>query len=248
MKLNFNNAQFDYKPFPICYIPDFIDESTYKTLSESYPDMSKFAFKTKLGGKYSLAERNNGEFYFEFLKNNPCWKDFYDHVKSKEFALQMIDYVKSNNIDLGFKQDIWWTENGNMPWRNALARFMNKRVMMSKFEFSIMPANGGHILPHTDSANKNITLVLSFIKPGEWNEAWGGGTEVNEPKDETKTYNHVNKVFPFEEVKTLKTFPFKPNQCVLFVKTYNSWHSVAPMNGPETAMRKTVTINIESFT
>src|SRR4051812_18432020 len=96
MKLNFNNAQFDYKPYPICYIPDFLDESTYRELSESYPDMDKFSFKTKLGGKYSLAERNNGEFYFEFLEKNPCWKSFYDQVKSEKFALGVIDFLKSH--------------------------------------------------------------------------------------------------------------------------------------------------------
>ena len=52
---------------------------------------------------------------------------------------------------------------------------------------------------------------------------------------------------PLEDVETLKTFPFEENQCVLFVKTYNSWHHVAPMTGQDDApLRKTLTINIES--
>ncbi len=245
---HYSNAQFDYKPYPICYIPDFMDRAQYDQLAASYPDYSLFAFKTKLGGKYSLAEQNNRDFYFDFLSKNPAWKEFYDFVKSEKFAREAFDFLRQHHVDLGIKQKIWWTTNGNKPWRNALARLLNRKVMMSKFEFSMMPGNGGHILPHTDSANKLVTLVLTFIQDGEWKHEWGGGTEVIAPKDETKTYNHVNKVYPREEMDLVKIFPFNPNQCLLFVKTYNSWHSVSAMTGPETALRKTVTINIESFT
>ena len=38
-----------------------------------------------------------------------------------------------------------------------------------------------------------------------------------------------------------------PNQCVIFVKTFNSWHAVYPMTGHGSqALRKTLTINIET--
>jgi hypothetical protein len=48
-------------------------------------------------------------------------------------------------------------------------------------------------------------------------------------------------------MEVLETFPFEPNQAVVFVKTFNSWHSVRPMTGRGSpAMRKTLTINIEA--
>jgi hypothetical protein len=48
-------------------------------------------------------------------------------------------------------------------------------------------------------------------------------------------------------MEVLDTFPFTPNQAVVFIKTFNSWHSVRPMVGADsTAMRKTLTINIEA--
>ncbi len=48
-------------------------------------------------------------------------------------------------------------------------------------------------------------------------------------------------------MNVLDTFEFTPNQAVVFVKTFNSWHSVRPMQGNgSTAMRKTLTINIET--
>ena len=50
-----------------------------------------------------------------------------------------------------------------------------------------------------------------------------------------------------DEMEVLDTFEFTPNQVVLFVKTFNSWHSVRPMTGAGSPlMRKTLTINIEA--
>jgi UDP-glucose 4-epimerase len=51
----------------------------------------------------------------------------------------------------------------------------------------------------------------------------------------------------FEDMDVVDSFAFTPNQAVVFVKTFNSWHSVRPMTGNgSAAMRKTLTINIEA--
>ena len=45
----------------------------------------------------------------------------------------------------------------------------------------------------------------------------------------------------------LHTYEFRPNQAVVFVKTFNSWHSVRPMSAHGSKLlRKTLTINIEA--
>ena len=68
------------------------------------------------------------------------------------------------------------------------------------------------------------------------------------PKDITRSFNHLNKQANFEDMDVIQTFEFLPNQCLMFVKTFNSWHSVTPMSGVGSgAMRKTLTINIESW-
>ena len=38
MKLNLNNAIFDYRPYPICYIPSFLnkEEYHYRTIFEGH--------------------------------------------------------------------------------------------------------------------------------------------------------------------------------------------------------------------
>ena len=59
-------------------------------------------------------------------------------------------------------------------------------------------------------------------------------------------YNWKNQSLEFEDVEVVGSYPFLPNQCVLFVKTFNSLHSVPPMvaSGSQ-ALRRTLTINLE---
>ena len=245
IKFHYENAQFDYEPYPICYIPNFLDAAVYKELQESYPALELFKFNEKLGNKYALAEKNNGHHYYAFLKKNPIWREFYRTVKSKQFVQDTFAFLRAHHVDLNVRRFVH-TKNINMHRRNPIWRIANKRMLRSRFDFSIMTANGGNILPHTDIPKKMVTLVLSFIKPGEWKKEWGGGTNVLLPKDRSKIFC-LDGQRPFDEMEHIKTFPFNENQCVLFVKTYNSWHSVMPMTGPADAQRKTVTINIENI-
>ena len=90
-------------------------------------------------------------------------------------------------------------------------------------------------------------MIVSILEEGEWDQAFGGGTDVNWPKDETRSFNQMNRVASFDEMDVLHTYPFTPNQCVVFVKTFNSWHSVAPMHGPAGKLRRTLTINIDAI-
>ena len=116
----------------------------------------------------------------------------------------------------------------------------------ARFEFSMLPAQGGFILPHTDSPQKIITLVVGILREGEWNSSFGGGTEVLRPRDTTANFNYKNKWLEFDEVETLTTFDYEPNNCVVFIKTFNSLHAVRPMTAQDpNLMRKTLTINIE---
>jgi hypothetical protein len=246
VKFNYDNAVFDYEPYPICYIPQAMADIDYETLRKSYPPLQFFEHKAVLGNKYSLSEVNNRDAYYNFLKQNPEWQKLYDKIKSKEFIEEILAFLKKHNIDLGIN-DFGYVISGQKFGKLRRKFSRHKTFIKSRFEFSIMQGNGGHIKPHTDAPNKIITLVFSFIADGEWNEAWGGGTDVLLPKDRSKVYNHVNKQGEFADMEHIKAFPFNPNQLILFIKTYNSWHSVSPMKGPESALRKTLTINIEKL-
>ena len=100
--------------------------------------------------------------------------------------------------------------------------------------------------PHTDAPTKIVTLIVSMIEEGEWNPEFGAATDVNRPNDNRFCFNQLNELAAFDDMEVLDTYEFGPNQLILFVKTFNSWHSVRPMKGQGSKqLRRTLTINIE---
>lgn len=244
---DFSNLRFDYEPFPIGLTRPVLEASFYESLCETYPDRSLFEFKPDLGNKHSLSEVNNPGHYRRFIEGTPAWRRLHAYVKSDEFIPGVLALLESHHIDLGLGRYRVVSRKPFGSRASALSRVLRRTDLSARFEFSMMGADGGHILPHTDAANKLITLVFSMIRPGEWSPAWGGGTDVVMPKDRSRVYNQVNRSIPFSEVEVLRTFPFDPNQCLIFVKTFNSWHSVSPMTGTAAdPLRRTLTLNIEA--
>lgn len=247
MYFNYEHLNFRYRPFPIGLAKPLMEEDLYQEFVNNWPDRELFKEMPELGHKYALSQKFHSGQYHEFVQSSPLWRVFHGWIKSDDFVDGVMDALKARNIDLGHKN------------RTVLQR-MRKRAknlargnlaptaprLKARFEFQMMPADGGHILPHTDTPQKIVTLVVSMMRPGEWDPAYGGGTDLNMPKDITQTFNYVNRYDTFENMEVIDSFEFTPNQAVIFVKTFNSWHSVRPMKGKGTsAMRKTLIINIE---
>ena len=246
--LNFKNIHFDYDPYPVGIARGALEPGFYRELIESYPDDSAFVSKDYHGVKLSLSQVNNRVGYHAHVNSSAPWKRFYDYVKSRSFIDDTMAMLKRNNIDLGVT-DISFGDRMVQRFKavkkgSTLPHFPKLR---SRFEFSSMPITGGSIRPHTDAPSKIVTMVIPILREGEWREEYGGGTSVVWPKDRARSFNFVNGYMDFDEVECVKTYPFEPNQCLVFVKTYNSWHAVWPMTGNDpSVLRRTLTINIES--
>lgn len=247
--LQLTRADFLYDPFPIGLIKPALGEDEYREMVETFPKKELFMEFPKVGNKFVLSEKFHPNEYRRHIAQNPIWKRWYDYVKSTEFIRSVLDMLKAHNIDLGFKHyPVSFARRLKTTWRDIRRGYWPYYDvnLSARFEFSMLSADGGCVTPHTDNAAKYITLVISMAKEGEWNPAFGGGTDVNKPKDVTKLFNRLNEKLDFDEVDVLHTFPFEPNQAVIFVKTFNSWHSVRPMTGHGSPlMRRTLTINIE---
>ena len=248
MYFSYDNLEFRYAPFPIGLAKPLMEAAHYREFLANYPPVERFKYMAKLGHKYSLSEHFDPKAFHAFLKSNPVWHDFNRWIKSRDFIRGVLQALKDRSLDLGYDADMSvgrqlrkrLTHAGNLNW--------NAARLKARFEFSMLPANGGHILPHTDSPSKVITLVVSMIDEGEWDPAVGGGTDLNQAKDVTHNFNQTNAQGRFEDMDVIDTFEFTPNQAVIFIRTFNSWHSVRPMTGTDPdAMRKTLTINIEAF-
>lgn len=240
----YDRVKFDYEPYPLGLISDVFEPDFYKTLAATYPSIDLFKSMASVGAKYALSERNNPAVYDRFLKENEAWGQFHSYVKSKDFIERTIDMLKTSYVDLNLGKYRVVSKIGTHA--NPFNTIRGISELSARFEFSMMSGKGGNIRPHTDHPLKLVTLVFSAMPEGEWNQAWGGSTAVVWPKDKRHVYNQANKYLDFDEVDVLKEYPFNPNQALIFVKTFNSWHAVAPMTAPnDNALRKTLTINIE---
>lgn len=227
-----------------------MDAAAYDELVDSFPSQDLFVSFPKVGYKYVLSEKFNKKAYHDYIRSHPGWRELHRWIKSEDFIDHVMQSLQSRHVDLGFSKRL---SVGRRMLRGLVGksgrgqRKIGTHRLSSRFEFSMLPANGGHVLPHTDTPSKIITIVVAMLRQGEWQPAYGGGTDVNKPKDPRQTFNLLNRKADFNEMEVLHTYPFEPNQAIVFVKTFNSWHSVRPMTGnaPQ-LMRRTLTINIET--
>jgi hypothetical protein len=246
--LNFSATQIRFEPYPLLVLRPALEPGWYRQLCDDYPDRSLFVTHPKYDYKLSLSEKFGRENYTRFIAGTRSWNRFHAWLKSEEFIRATVDFLLSHGIDLDLDRSF-----ESVPKRvgRALVSAARGRLpalaprLRSRFEFSVLAADGGEVAPHTDTPKKIITLVLSMIKDGEWNSALGG-LDVNRARDERYAFNWSNRNVPWESVEVLETIPFVPNQCMIFVKTFNSLHSVRRMNeAGSDALRKSVTIVIE---
>ena len=245
----FADAEFRYEPYPIGIMRPVMDQELYGELVRNYPPLELFTHLTKVGHKYVLSEKFNAENYHRFIEETPIWRRLRAWIKSDAFIAAVDAMLRDNFIDVGLSRtDFSTVKKLRRGWHDVRRGYFPRIPpgLRARFEFSMLPADGGYILPHTDTPKKLITLIVSTLAEGEWDPAFGGGTEVNRPRDRRHAYNWLNANVPFEEAEPLDTYEFAPNQCIVFVKTFNSLHCVRPMTGKgSTAMRRTLTINIE---
>ena len=246
--IRFSNLTMEYSPYPFGVITPVFDEKLYSELLDTFPSLELFQFRARFGNKYSLSEKSNHAQYKKFIASHAAWREVHSFVKSDDFVFSVLDALRDNNVDLGLQRA---QQPRAKRIRNNVKSLLRGRLpaaerpLYSRFEFSALPADGGIVIPHTDSPGKFVTLVFSMVKPGEWTDDWGGGTDILSMKDVTKSFNFVNAQVPYEETETAATVPYKTNQAMIFVKTHNSLHGVRKMAEPQGAVRRTLTVVIE---
>ena len=251
--IRFDHLHIDYRPYPIGLIKPAFADDVYRELSETFPGPDIVpAFHWNADGepsKYSLSEKSEPAVLRKFLATHRIWATLFEYLKSQEFIYATLAALRDSRIDLMLPSQRATSILGKAKkCADDLLRGhwpIPHRRLRTNIEFSLMPANNGYIRPHSDAPAKLITLVISMANGSEWKHEFGGGTEVVEPLDPSQDYNLENRSLDFDQVNTIRVYEYQANQCVLFVKTFNSWHAVRPMNaGGDAPMRKTLTVNI----
>lgn len=246
--LSFDKAEFRYEPYPIGLAKEVFAPDLYAEMLAAFPHVDLMKRLHGNTDKLSLSEKNHPLRYRQFVQSNPLWRDFHAYIKRRGFVGDILQMLRSKHIDLKLGGAV--TTVGG-AWARIAYSLLSLKLpydltrLSARFEFSIVHGEGGCLKPHTDTPNKLITLVISMVDAHEWPLEYGGGTDVNRALDVKNAYNHANRSLEFSDVEILHTYPFEPNQCVIFVKTFNSLHSVRPIHAPADALRKSLTINIE---
>jgi hypothetical protein len=245
---NSANLRLRYEPFPIGEMSPMVDPSVYDEMIREWPTQQLFEYMPRLGNKYSLSGKCRADNYRALVRAGGVWSRFDAWVRSEDCIAEVMECLQQRHIDLGYRAGLSGARRVVKNLGSMLRGRSSHRGgrFTSSWEFQMMPGDGGHILPHTDSPGKIVTLTLSMIRPGEWEPGYGGGIEVMRPLDSKHAFNYLNQQADFAEMETLDVLEFKPNTGVVFIKTFNSWHAVRPMRAPAEVMRRYLIINIKS--
>lgn len=245
----FANSELRYSPYPLAVMRPALEQSFYDELVRTFPPETLFGKIPKYDYKLSLSEKTNSKAYEDFIANTPAWRRFHQWIKSDDFIRAVVDFLKSKNLDLDLNDYFMPTAKRLRVAAGKIARGQipaGPGRLRTRFEFSVLRADGGEVAPHTDTPRKIITLVMSMIAPGEWPVEFGGGLEIDRVTDDAYAFNWNNRMVPWDKIEAVETIPFVPNQCMIFLKTFNSLHCVRPMTQRGSkALRKTITIVIE---
>ncbi len=254
--LNLNNFKFEYDPYPHGIARNIFDNQTYKDLVKNFPHISnlkmqkgKYEYKIENKfNKFALSSKNDPELFFDLIKDNEVYARLIHYFLSYDFKMNLLNILLSNNISFGIipKKNSW-----RKSLRSLLLNFIPYNFLKPiqdidiSIEFSAIPINGGYLKPHTDGPHKLASIVIPIVDD-YWQDSFNGGTNLLKPKDSRKIYNLLNSTYEFEECNIVKIIQFNSNQLLIFLKTYNSFHSVGPLKGKEEDIyRKSITLNIE---
>lgn len=222
LALDLSKLAWRQQPYPIACASNVLPETVYRELAETFPPLGLFRAFGGGNRKWSLSQVNNRDQYDAFLNGCAPWKAFYQYVKDPAFLDTIRGVLKAQGIDV----------------------LKHQPKLKTRFEFSMLPADGGCLRPHTDIPTKLVTLVVTMRAAADtWEPSYGGGTDVLWPKDGQPALEDYKA--DFDAFDVIESYAYQPNQGVLFVKTADSWHGVSEMKGPSDALRKTLTINVE---
>jgi 2OG-Fe(II) oxygenase superfamily len=246
---NSANLVFRYEPYPIGHLAPMVDQTLYTEMLHNWPALDLFEYLPRLGNKYALSDNFHTRQYRAFVRNTPIWSRFDRWIKGPEFVREIMQALLDHHIDLGYRPDISWTRQTMKNILGAVRGRSSHRGARytATWEFQMMPGDGGHILPHTDTPSKVVTMTLAMLGENEWRPEWGGHLDVNRPKTVRHAYNQLNRQAGFEDMEVVESIRFAPNTGVVFIKTFNSWHSVRPMQAEQPGvMRRNLIINIKT--
>lgn len=221
--LNFEHIQFLSDPYPIGFAAPVMDDAVYHEMANSFPslDRCKVVNSSLRKSTYVLADHPDPKPFFDYVAEYPIWTQWDKYIRGPQFLSQVRQVIKQLGVKVPLLQ----------------------KKCYPRWTFTVL-GHGACLPPHTDAACKIVTLALSMRHHSErWEPSWKGSTDVLKSKDPTQVHPYPGR---FEDFDVVHRYPYGFNQCVMFIKSDTSWHSVGPWEAPHGQLRKAVIVNIES--
>lgn len=219
INLNFNVIKSISDPFNLVVFDEFLNKEVYNKIKANFPQanyqlMKGNNFKYQI---HSHAKNDNNNVFEKVINEKVILRDFYNYLQTKEFYGTICEFFPILH---------------------------DARIKHTNLEFSYLPANGGFILPHTDTSKKLVTIVIYF--PFNWQKEWGG---------EFCAHSHSNKEIEdftdlsmgkieYSDLTDIYCPEFVDNRGVVMQRSNKSIHSVKKISGPEGVFRTSLTMNI----
>jgi hypothetical protein len=137
------------------------------------------------------------------------------------------------------------------PLKNLFNIYIKKRrLVISSFEFSVL-IDGALLVPHTDSSNKILTLMLYVPTLDQEGRTDLGTTfhgfegHANHKYDNFENKHYTKEIYPdfYTDQKDLYSVPYTSDVIHGFVKSSYSWHSMYPVKLGNNEYRRSVNVN-----
>jgi len=165
---SFDQLKCRYEPFPIGMARPLMDAGLYREFVDEFPGVEMFGDLSVVGHKYSLSEKTNRRTYRQLVHTRPVWKELHKWIKSDAFIKDVLQALEERHLELGYKM----LSPGHRVVRRisklAKGHLRSTRGRLgARFEYSMLPVDGGHVLPHTDSPGKIVTIIVSILDENE---------------------------------------------------------------------------------
>jgi len=253
-------SEFDFflnDPFVIFEKNKFLDANLYNQLDRTFPNVSFFESKHKLGNKLFLNNKSNT--FFDFMNANHEWNLLYKYFKKEETAIRLFELFSREISKIEERKKIQKISIIKNYSNNLISKFKKIYLGLSGytsirigFEFSLI-ANNCFIPPHCDTDNKLLSLMMYFPPSDHSKDVYENlGTNFYQTKsnakknfdswhstmlnnDETISFNDNYEIF----YKSL----FSENKLVGFIKNNKSWHDASAFQNKK-FWRRSININL----
>lgn len=243
------------KPFLIFEIPEFLTDYQYDLLDKNFPRLDeKFFLKNNIKGhnlKYSFNSKS--KIYKEFLKSNSTVNCLDNFIFNKKFSIKFLqkfrkDYFIARKNDLKYLIKLLRFKRIGKKNRNFFDKFLFTDIS-ADIEYSYM-INSAKIVPHTDSRQKLISLMMYFPeKEFTEKEKKELGTTFYISDYQNINNKHLETSKEIEnfkkKIKSKITLPFKKKTLYGFIRNDKSWHNVEEFRFQNRKLiRRSININL----